>query len=150
MEGNWIDVTVPLHTGMAHWPGNPPVVIERMLDIESGDGANVSRLSMGAHTGTHVDAPVHFISGGAGVHAAPFEAMIGDARLLEINDPVSITVEELAPYQIRAGERILFKTRNSARCWQSDQFYEDFVYVSAAAAEYLAARQVRTVGVDYL
>src|SRR5271165_889782 len=119
MVEDWIDVSVPLHTGMVHWPGNPPVVIERMLDIESGDGANVSRLSMGAHTGTHVDAPVHFISGGAGVHAAPFEALIGAARLLEIRDPVSVKVEELEPYRIQAGERILFKTRNSPGSWES-------------------------------
>ncbi|MGO8946123.1 MAG: cyclase family protein [Ktedonobacterales bacterium] len=150
MADDWIDVSVPLHTGMVHWPGNPPVVIERILDIERGDGANVSRLSLGAHTGTHVDAPLHFITGGTGVHDAPFDAMIGPARLLEIKDPRSVTVAELEPYRIQPGERILFKTRNSARAWLSDDFARDFVYVSATAASYLAALEVRTVGVDYL
>ena len=60
MAEDWIDISVPLHTGMAHWPDNPPVLIERMEDIDRGDTANVSKLSLGAHTGTHMDAPVHF------------------------------------------------------------------------------------------
>ena len=150
MSENWIDVSVPLYSGMAHWPDNPEVVIERMQDMEQGDVCTVSRLSLGVHTGTHIDAPAHFISGGAGVHEAPFEALIGAARLLEIRDPVSVKVEELEPYRIQAGERILFKTRNSLGSWESTTFVPDFVYVSADAASYLASLKVRTVGVDYL
>jgi arylformamidase len=147
---DWMDVSAPLRTGMVVWPGNPAVEIQRMLSIESGDGCNVSRISFGAHTGTHVDAPIHFLPDGAGVHEAPFEAMIGAARVIEILDTVSIKASELETKHILPGERILFKTVNSPRCWQTDHFMEDFVYVSAAAAEYLAALPVQTVGVDYL
>jgi arylformamidase len=147
---DWIDVSVPLRTGMVHWPDNPPVSIERIQDIERGDVANVSRLSMGAHTGTHMDAPLHFLRTGKGIDTMPLTATIGRARVIEIHDPESIKPEELRPYQIQRGERVLFKTRNSTRCWHTDDFVEDFVYISQEAARYLAAQHVQTVGVDYL
>ena len=147
---DWIDVSVPLRSGMVHWPDNPPVSIERMLDIERGDVANVSKLSLGAHTGTHMDAPLHFFRTGNGLDAMPLTATIGRARVIEIRDPESIKPEELRPYQIQRGERVLFKTRNSTRCWHTDDFVEDFVYISQEAARYLAVQQVQTIGVDYL
>jgi arylformamidase len=150
MADAWIDISVPLYGGMVHWPDNPPVVIERMLDMAAGDACNVSRLSLGAHTGTHVDAPIHFVRSGVGVDAVPLDAMMGPVRVIEIADPESIRVEHLEPYRPESGERLLFKTRNSARCWHTATFVEDFVYVSQEAARYLASRQVRTVGVDYL
>lgn len=150
MQADWIDISVPVYTGMVHWPDNPPVVIERMQDMERGDAANVSKLSLGAHTGTHMDAPLHFLPDGAGIDTMPFSATLGIARVIEIHDPVSIKPSELAGHAIQPGERILFKTLNSSRCWQTDSFVEDFVYISADAASYLAGRGVQTVGVDYL
>lgn len=150
MSEDWIDVSVPLRTGMVHWPDDPPVSIERVLDIERGDVAIVSRLSMSAHTGTHMDAPLHFFLTGRSIDTMPLTATLGRARVIEIRDPESIKPEDLRPYQIQRSERVLFKTRNSARCWQTDDFVEDFVYISQEAARYLAAQQVQTVGVDYL
>ena len=150
MADEWIDVSVPLHTGMVHWPDNPPVSIERELNMDRGDVCNVSKMSMGVHTGTHMDAPIHFIHGGIGIDQMPLTASIGRARVIEIGDTVSIKPGELAGHDIQRGERILFKTRNSARCWQSDDFVEDFVYIAHEAAQYLAALGVQTVGVDYL
>jgi arylformamidase len=150
MTEDWIDISVPLHTGMVHWPDNPPVSIERVQDIGRGDTANVSKLSLGAHTGTHMDAPVHFLPGGKSIDAMPLAATIGLARVIEIQDSESIKPAELHMHQIQSGERILFKTRNSARCWQSNDFVEDFVYISREAAQYLAAQRIQTVGVDYL
>lgn len=150
MADEWIDVSVPLHTGMVHWPDNPPVSIERELNMDRGDVCNVSKMSMGVHTGTHMDAPIHFIHGGIGIDQMPLTAAIGRARVIEIGDTVSIKPGELAGHDIQRGERILFKTRNSARCWQSDDFVEDFVYIAHEAAQYLAALGVQTVGVDYL
>jgi kynurenine formamidase len=73
---DWIDVSVPLRTGMVHWPDNPPVSIERTQDIELGDVANVSKLSMGAHTGTHMDASLHFFQKGKGIHTMPLSVGI--------------------------------------------------------------------------
>jgi arylformamidase len=80
----------------------------------------------------------------------PLTAAIGRARVIEIGDPVSIKPEELAGHNIQRGERILFKTRNSPRCWQTDDFVEDFVYIAHEAAQYLASLGVQLVGVDYL
>lgn len=150
MAKPWIDVSVSLHSGMVHWPDNPPVSIERAMSLERGDLCNVSKMSLGVHTGTHMDAPVHWIAGGAGIDAMPLDAGMGPARVIAIADEVSIKPDELTPHNIQRGERVLFKTRNSARCWTTDSFVEDFVFLSHEAAEYLVGVGVRTVGVDYL
>ncbi len=150
VDESWIDISVPLYTGMAHWPDNPPVLIERFLDLEKGDAANVSKLSLGAHTGTHMDAPAHFLPSGDGIDTLPLGATIGPARVIAITDEEAIKRSELERHAFQRGERILFKTRNSARCWQTDEFVEDFVYIAAEAARYLGEVGVRMVGVDYL
>jgi arylformamidase len=151
VEANgWIDVSVSLRSGMVHWPDNPPVRIERALNIEHGDVANVSEISMGAHTGTHMDGPIHFVRQGKGLDEMPLEATMGLARVIEVSDPESIKPDELDPHGLRRNERILFKTQNSARHWSTEDFIKDFVYVSQEAARYLADRGIRTVGVDYL
>ncbi len=150
LSGDWIDISVPIYTGMVHWPDNPPVRIERMQDLSRGDAANVSKIELGAHTGTHMDAPRHFLADGAGLDEMPLDASIGKARVINIEHPQAIHPAELEPHNLQAGERILFHTRNSERCWKDERFVEDFVYISAAAAQYLVDRQVRTIGIDYL
>jgi arylformamidase len=150
LSSEWIDVSVALRKGMVHWPDNPPVRIERMQDMDRGDSENVSMLSLGSHTGTHMDAPLHFIRTGRGLDEMPLTAVIGPSRVVEIQDPESIKPQELMDHHIQRGERILFKTRNSPRCWQIDKFLEDFVYISQEAARYLASCGIQTVGVDYL
>jgi arylformamidase len=150
MANSWIDVSVPLYTGMVHWPDNPPVQINRILDMERGDSCNVSKMSMGSHTGTHMDGQIHFVKGGKGIDQMPLEATIGPARVIEIHDPESIKPEELRSHAFQPGERVLFKTLNSQRCWHSDTFVEDFVYISHEAASYLVEQHIQTVGVDYL
>jgi arylformamidase len=149
-HSSWIDVSVTLADGMAHWPDNPPVVVERTQDMACGAAANVSRLSCGVHTGTHMDAPIHFIAGATAIDQMPLDATVGPARVIEIVDPEAVRVAELQAHDIRAGERILLRTRNSPTAWKSAAFVEDFVYLTTEAAEWLAARGVRTVGVDYL
>jgi len=146
----WVDVSVTLRSGMVHWPGDPEVKIERMLKIESDDDCNVSTIFMSSHTGTHIDSPYHFVKSGVGVQDIPLSAVIGEARVIEIVDTESIKPDELRLHRIRRGERILFKTINSERCWKSDKFVEDFVYISTDSLEYLVDRKVRTIGVDYL
>ena len=150
MNSPWIDVSVTLRTGMVSWPGDPPALISHVKDMEKGDPCTVSLLEMGAHTGTHMDAPAHFVRGGRGINTMPLDAAIGSARVISIRDRESIKPEELARHRIRRGERILFKTYNSDHCWDSDTFVEDFVYISAVAARYLVERQVRLIGIDYL
>ena len=135
---------------MVHWPSDPPVHIERVLDLDRGDSHALSALSMGSHTGTHVDAPRHFLSQGASVDQVPPETLIGRARVIEIQDRESIRPEELLRYGIRGGERLLFKTANSSRVWRMGRFTEDYVFLSAEAASLVAKRKVRLVGIDYL
>lgn len=135
---------------MVRWPGNPPVQVRRVLDMNRGDDCTLTAISLGVHSGTHMDAPLHFLRTGLGIDAMPVDAGVGRARVIVIEDPALITVEELRRYRVRRGERIIFKTRNSPRCWKTDRFFKDFVSLSEAAARWLVARRVRTVGIDYL
>ena len=147
---NWIDISLTIYQGMPYWPDNPPVTIEPSQCLAHGDVCNVSKLTLGTHTGTHVDGINHFIKGGMGVDKMPLDATIGKARVIEIKDTESIKVAELEPHNIKEGERILFKTQNSDRALKSATFVENFVHISTEAAHYLAEKKVRTVGVDYL
>jgi arylformamidase len=150
MAKKWIDISVALHNGMVHWPDNPPVKIERMKDMDKGAVCNVSIMSLGAHTGTHMDAPLHFIKNGRSLDKLPLEATIGHARVIEIKDPVMVRPDELRGHNLRRGERILLKTRNSVGCWKTDAFVKDFVYISREAAQHVVDRGIGTIGVDYL
>lgn len=149
MPNPWIDVTRPIHDGMPIWPGDPQPVVERFATIGPDSFCNTSKISMSVHTGTHMDAPLHFIDGAEPMDAMPLDAVIGEARVVQINDPVAVRPAEL-PADLAAGERILFKTRNSTELWTKSGFQQDFVYISHDAAKVLAETRVRTVGVDYL
>jgi arylformamidase len=146
----WIDVSVPLRSGMVHWPGDPAVSIELVAAMASGDDADVTAIDMGAHTGTHMDAPSHFVPGGASLDDLDPDVVFGPARVIGIDDPVAVSAPELERHGIEHGERLLFRTSNSDRCWSTDEFVEDFVYISEDAAALLAEREVRLVGIDYL
>jgi len=150
MPKGWIDISVPVRSGMLHWPNDPEVEIKRLLAIEQGDVCNVSHMSMSVHTGTHMDAPLHFIAGGKSIDQIPVDATIGPARVIEITDKESIKADDVRRAKPKPGERILFKTRNSGRPWETEPFDEDFVYISQEAARLLADSKVRLVGVDYL
>jgi arylformamidase len=147
---NWIDVTVPVRNGMAHWPGDPEYHIRKVLDQRNGDLCTLSHIEMSVHTGTHMDAPLHFLQGGATMEQLPIEATIGPARVIGISDAKAIRREELAQHDLQPGERILLKTENSAKSWNNDSFDEDYIFIAADAAQYMAERRIRTVGVDYL
>jgi arylformamidase len=147
---DWIDVSVTVRHGMPHWPDNPPIVLERVMDLERGDGCNLSHLAMAVHSGTHMDSPVHFLPGAAGLDEMPLAAAMGEAKVIEIAHPRKITADELRRHPLRPGDRVLFRTSNSPRCWQARRFVKNFVYITEQAAHHLAQAQVRTVGVDYL
>jgi arylformamidase len=146
----WIDISVPVKHGMVHWPGDPEVVVKQSLDMNKGDVCNYTKLDCGVHIGTHMDAPRHFIANGAGMETMPLDAVMGPARVVAIADPQAVRRAELEPLDLQPGERILFKTTNSAGRWNTDEFDRDFVYISNEAAQYLVERGVRTVGIDYL
>lgn len=150
MSSGWIDVSVGITPQTVHWPGDQDVSLTHPSSMDAGDACNLTSIAMNAHTGTHMDAPYHFVNDGARMDQLPLNAVIGRARVIEIDDPVAIRAVALRPHRLKKGERILFKTRNSARCWPQAHFVEDFVYISRGAAEYLAECCVRTVGIDYL
>jgi len=146
----WIDATVPMKSGMAHWPGSPPVEVQETESIDRGDHCTVSVLRFGSHTGTHVDAPGHFLRGGSRVDAMPLEGLVGPARVIEVSGGPALGPDELGPHDVARGERIILRTSNTPRCWQTDAFVSDYAYLSLAGAQHLVARGVRTVGIDYL
>ncbi len=147
---DWIDISVPLHNGMVGWPGDAPFHRSNTLQIAHGGTCNLSQISGSAHTGTHMDAPRHYLEGGVGIETMPIVASVGRARVIQIQDPELIRIEELEPYHLGKGERVLFKTRNSATCWKTDQFQKNYVYIPPETAQYLVQRAIQTVGVDYL
>lgn len=147
---NWIDISVPLTSGMAHWPGEPAPNFELISSIQNGDAANVTFCRMVAHTGTHMDAPRHFLADGRTVDTFPFEVGIGKARVIEVPNADVVTDKELEGKGIQAGERVLIKTRNSKLNWTTMDFQENYVGLDSSAARFLVKTGVVLVGVDYL
>jgi arylformamidase len=147
------DISVPIAPGETPvFPGDPGIEVASFLAISRGDAANVTTLGFGAHTGTHVDAPAHFIEGAPGLPCLPLEAFAGEARVVEI-DTGARAVEErhVTDDAIKGATRVLFKTRNSS-FWEDPRgrFREDFTYITPEAARALVSRGVRLVGFDYL
>lgn len=147
---DFIDITIPFRSGMVHWPSDPAPRIERIMDVNRGDNVTMTEFNINSHTGTHIDAPLHFVPKGGTIDEMPMETMIGPARVIEIKDPESVKLDELAPYDVQRGERILFKTQNSSRLYKTDEFSKDYVFVSYEAAEYLVNRGIVLVALDYL
>jgi arylformamidase len=140
-----IDISVPLREGMVSYPGDPVLRMERAAAIANGDVVNLTRMDFGLHSGTHVDAPVHFIDGASGVDTVPLEALVGPCEVIEVPDLSRDSVAR-AP---EGAERVLFKTPNS-ELWARDEFAEEFARLDGEAARLLVERGVRLVGVDYL
>jgi arylformamidase len=149
-DRGWIDVSVPLTSGMAHWPGDPVPIFKQISEIARGADANVTLSRMTAHTGTHMDAPRHFLAGGSGIDQFPLEVGVGRARVIGCGDARAIGRAEIEGRRIQKGERILFKTRNSGARWDNREFQRDFVGLDATAAKFLAEAGVALVGIDYL
>ena len=144
------DVTVAISEGVPIYEGDPRVTIEGVMSMAAGDAANVSRLCFGAHTGTHVDAPNHFIEGTRRVEELDIEKLIGPCRVIELDDSI-IAIEPMHVAELGAVERVLFKTRNSA-FWNEPEtgFRTDFTYITPEAARVLADGPIKLVGIDYL
>jgi arylformamidase len=143
------DVTRALKPGMATWPGEPGPELTLIKEMALGHPADVSFLSLGVHTGTHVDAPRHFIPGGSDVETLPLAALIGPARVVTIEDESAIRAEEIEGAHLQGIERVLFRTRNSDY-GPDAPFVTDFVHLDPTAARLLVDLGVRLVGVDYL
>ena len=146
------DVTLTITPEMVVWPGDTPPSLERTSSIAAGDNANVSQITMSCHTGTHVDAPDHFLNNGKTVERISLELLVGRAYVLHLPDVNLITAAVLQAAEIPPRtRRLLFKTRNS-EYWAKGlkDFQTDFVALSVDAAELLVDRNVKVVGIDYL
>jgi arylformamidase len=143
------DITVPIRSGMPVYEGDPGIDIQPWSALAKGDSANVSFLHFGAHTGTHVDAPAHFIEGTRKIDALSLEALIGLARVIRVPDDVAeIGPDFLAKCDLDQVERVLFHTRNSS--FWSEGFRKDYTHLSPEAAQALVDLGVKLVGTDYL
>jgi arylformamidase len=146
----WLDATTPIRDQMVHWPDNLGVTVGRTLSQDRGDAANVTELHLSAHTGTHVDAPLHFTTGAGDTTSLDLGQLMGPARVVAIQDPKSISLAEVQQLEIKPGDRLLFKTRISSSEWSTEPFKPDFVALDGDAARHLRDAGVVTVGVDYL
>jgi arylformamidase len=148
------DVTLPITCDLPIWPGDPKIVIDRFSKIEAGADANITKISMCVHVGTHVDAPFHFFGGDAlTVDLLPLNMLTGRVYVLQLGNEVdSINADILQQAQIPPRtRRLLFRTRNSAM-WSNPEaaFNQDFVAISADGAQFLVEHGIKLVGVDYL
>jgi arylformamidase len=144
------DVTVPITNTMPVWPSDPPVRLTPKSYIASdGTTIRLTNVEMGSHTGTHIDAPWHFVPHGRRLNEIPLETLVGTAHVFYIGGTASIRKSDVERLPLDGVERVLFKTDNSGH-WQDGTFYRDFVYLEPDAATVLVRRGIKLVGIDYL
>ncbi len=146
------DLTAPISPSLVVWEGDPPVSLSHVAHLDNGDDYTVTRMNMGAHTGTHVDAPAHFVRGGAGVEALDLHALVGPVQVVDTGDAEVLTWDVLDALPIDPTiPRVLFRTSNSDRHLMAQpRFVEDYVALDSSGASWLVGRHIRLVGIDYL
>ena len=146
-----VDISVPIHDAMTVYRGNPAVRIRAAMTL-ARDGVNLSEICLGSHTGTHVDAPVHFVRGGAGIDRVDLRRFVGPSFVADLSDVRGgIGAEDLERAAIpRRTSRLLLRTRNSRLWHPARPFTTEFVYLAPDGADWLLDRGVRLVGIDYL
>ena len=146
------DISLSISESLVVWPGDPPIRITQPSHLDRGDEATVSRLDMGAHTGTHVDAPAHFVPGGSGVDDLDLNVLVGPALVVDAREADALSAGVLETLPIPTGtERVLFRTRNSDLWARGErEFHAGFCAITEDGARWLIERGVRLVGVDYL
>ncbi|HPE71181.1 MAG: cyclase family protein [Candidatus Competibacteraceae bacterium] len=149
---DYLDISLTISPDLPHWPGSPAIELSRRRDMDRGDPVNDSTLVCGVHTGTHVDAPLHFLADGADVTHLSLDALIGPAVVAELSDLEVIAARDLEALNLPADtRRLLLRTRNSAIWQRGDrEFHTDFVALTVEAAQWVVARGIRLIGVDYL
>ncbi len=144
------DVTVPLRSGLPTYAGEPGVTLDYHKRLQRGDPYNVSALSLGSHTGTHIDAPYHFIDGAPTVDEIPLDALIGPCVVVEHSGDAHVSADDLDRWDLPSDTtRLLIKTRNS-RLWDDTRFREDYIALTADAAKWIVDRGIVLVGIDYM
>lgn len=150
------DISLPISPVMPVWPGDPPVQLTQVSSISLGDSANVSRLTISVHCGTHIDAPKHFIDDGITIEQIPLEKLVGKVLVMEIDhsdNVISDVVLKQHPnhLMLEKAAKVIFRTRNSS-LWNEfpNTFRKDYVGINAAGAVYLSQLHLDLIGIDYL
>ncbi|MCA9925496.1 MAG: cyclase family protein [Anaerolineales bacterium] len=146
------DITLPISPELVVWPGDPPIEVSQVMQLARGDVCTLTHVAMSAHTGTHLDAPAHFILGGGTVESLDLNLLMGPALVVDVGDAAAVTAVTLNALNIPPNtERLLLKSKNSAR-WAvgESSFYMPFVAIEADGAQWLVDHGVKLVGVDYL
>ncbi len=140
-----IDISLPLYEGMITYPGNPHVTIKTI----KGATSTHSEITLGSHSGTHIDAPSHVLEGAKGIEGFDVAQFVGECRVCDMTSVIeAICVADLEHKNINEGERILVKTKNSLRGF--GEFYDDYIYLDGGAAEFLASKNIALFGIDAL
>jgi arylformamidase len=151
MTHHWIDISFSISEDIVTWPGDPKVKLSKASEIgREGADANVSSIFMSAHTGTHIDAPLHFIKDGKDIASLDLATLTGQVQIVEITDHTQVTKSELLQHNLKGIDKIIFKTVNSRSDWSKKAFNDRFVHLGIDAAQYLVTLGIKTVGVDYL
>src|SRR6266540_597045 len=143
------DITVPISPSLPTFPGDPPVKIEPVTRIEKGDAANVSRITMSSHCGSHIDVSLHYNEEGISLENLPLTLLIGNALVADLGGITEIGRDVLARLPLTGVERLLLKTDNSL-LWERTGFYDIYAHLTRDGAEYLLTTSVQLIGIDYL
>ena len=147
-----LDISIPLDPSTPVWQGDSGIHFERNYSIQEGDAFNVSSITMGIHSGTHIDAPFHMVNSAITVDQIPLDVLVGKAQVIEIPRQVKVITSEVLDYVTMDSDcpRILFKTSNS-NYWVNDpfRFNSEFVALDSSAAHYLVHKGVKLAGIDY-
>lgn len=145
------DISLPISNDLPVWPGDPSVSLMMTSSILKGDQCNITKIQMGAHAGTHIDAPYHFLKDGATIGTIPIETFIGSCFVVELDAEVLIEKKDFQKYNLNGHSRILIKTRNS-ELWANNisSFDTNYVSLGIDAAQYLVEMKTILVGIDYL
>jgi arylformamidase len=147
---DYIDVTVGFQDGMMCFPTDPQCSIFDHWAIKNGDVVNLSILNFGSHTGTHIDAPKHFCDNGKTIDQLDIKNFIGKTKIFDLSHlSHCIDVPDVKELDIQKDDIVFFKTKNS-QLMQRQKFQEDFVFITPAAATWLAEKEILTLGFDYL
>jgi arylformamidase len=147
-----IDISVSINESLPVWPGSPGAKISQLMEIGDDSVANVSHISIESHTGTHIDAPLHFVKNGKTTAEIPLDKLIGPCQVIEVLNTKSINTEILKKIDFESGvKKILFKTDNQ-KYWkkQTQQFEKDYTALSPDGAQFLVDMGIELVGIDYL
>ena len=146
----YYDISLPLSPETVRWVSAPPLEIHERRRMHRGDPLNASAVTMSMHSGTHVDAPLHFIDGAPGAEGIPLDALVGPAVVVDATSVEALGGQELESLGVPEGaERVLLKTQNS-ELWNQDAFTRDFLRLDGGGARFVVSRGIRTIGIDYL